>query len=95
MGWRRRSLEWEPACSSEDSRALGEPLPLVGVGGSRLQPPASLLGQPFLGPSQPCIAPCLWVSHPPAFPAPCTAPQGDGGRLGLLTASVFACKVRK
>lgn len=47
-------------------------------------PPCLPSGAAYPGPPpRLCLTPCLWVSHPPAFPALCTAPQGDWVQVDL------------
>lgn len=95
-GWRRSLWWWEPPCSlPEDSEPWESLCPWWGWGEADCSPQRPWAGQ-FLcpAPPPPLLLPVSWVSHPCLLlPAP-RLPKVTGS-AGPLTASVFACKVRK
>lgn len=94
VGWRRRSLGGSHRVLQRTLEPWESLCPWWGWGGSRLQPPASLLGQPARPPPRPVLLPVSGCLIPLPFLLPALPPKVTGS-AGPLTASVFACKVRK
>lgn len=94
VGWRRRSLGGSHHVLQRTLEPWRASALEVGVGGSRLQPPASCWGQPAgLRPVCSLNAPGCLI--PPFLLLHTLPPRWPGSRLGSLTCLCLACKVRK